>query len=163
MGMFDNQMDIIKVLRADENLLRLLTYKPFDGTNKDPLDPTLSNINDSDNAWDIRNNSIIMVPKANDLTNDNPACRICVYAGERRGNSNYLTADQELVVDIFVHEMFEKGDLRTTRISDRLNHLLVNERITGISKMDYKYGNPIAAPDNYVSYRHIFKYGVVKK
>lgn len=160
MGMHKNFMDILTVLYFDETLLRLLYYPPLNLTNKtpDPLDPSLSNVTDIDPDYVIRYSRIMKAPKDVDLTPDNPMCRMFVYAGRRTPeNGNYAMANQEVIIDIFAHNSFEEGDLRLTRISDRLNELFVSEKVTGIGKMEYKNGTPFSSPKEYVAYQHVFK------
>jgi hypothetical protein len=164
--MYKNFMDILNVLYKDETLLRLLYYpaENLDGNVKDPLDVSLPNILDIDSDWSIRNSRIMKAPKDDDLNPDNPICRIFVFAGRRTGdNGNYALATQNVVIDIFCHNSFEEGDLRTTRILDRLNELFVYERITGITKMDFLNGDNYPSPSGYVGYRSTYKYGSIKK
>jgi hypothetical protein len=117
-----------------------------------------------DSDWAIRKSRIMKAPKDDDLTSDNPMCRIFVFAGRRSAdNGNFATATQNVTIDIFCHNSFEEGDLRITRILDRLNELFVSERITGISKMDFLNGDTYPSPPGYVGYRSIFKFGSVKK
>lgn len=160
-------MDIVNVLYYDEELLRLLYYPSSDLAKNipDPLSSTLPNIMemDEEQQWNIRNERICFSSKTNDLPPDQPFSRIYLYAGRRRADGNYLMADQELVIDIFVHNDWENGDLRSARISDRLNQLLVAERITGIGKVNYKDGTPINSPSEYVGYRHIYEIGGLRK
>lgn len=167
MGLHQNLMDIVNVLYYDETLLRLLYYPTADLSKDihDPLDDSLPNVLDMDeeSQWDIRNKRICFSSKNNDIPPDQPFSRIYVYAGRRRADGNYLMADQELVIDIFVHNDWENGDLRSTRISDRLNELLVLNKITGIGKMNYNNGSPITSPAEYVGYRHIFEFTEFKK
>lgn len=159
-------MDILNVLYFDETLLRLLYYpaKSLKGNVKDPLDVSLANVTDIDTDWSIRNSRIMKTAKDDDLTADKPMIRMFVYAGRRTPDSgNYALANQGIIIDILVHNSFEESDLRTTRISDRLNELFVSERVTGITKMDYQSGTPIPSPSGYVGYQHIYKIVSVKK
>lgn len=171
MGMYENFLDILKVLRNDETLLRLLYYQPEDAVNNipDPLSDSLPDIlkMDSKTRNEIRNNHIVKSSKADDLE-DNPICRIYIYAGkripERDRNNSYLMAEQQMEINIIVHNDFENEDIRMERILDRLNYLLCLNRITGIGKMDYEDGRPILnAPKNYVGYQVIYKFGSTKK
>jgi hypothetical protein len=91
-------------------------------------------------------------------------CRLYVYAGSRRpANNNYLSANQELVIDIMCHSDFENGDLRSLRISDRLNQLFCQSRIVGIGQMDFVGARQINAPYEYSGYQVIFEYSTFKK
>lgn len=165
MGMYDSLRDIVKVLRFDEILLRLLYYPPENLANNtpDPLSDTLQNILTLDVDWKIRDKRIMLIPKSDDLVTT-PLCRIYVYAGRRiPTTSNYITANQQVIIDVLCHNDFEK-DLRSMRIGDRLNELLVMERITGIGKTDYVGGGQInSAPSGYIGYTHAFEFASFKK
>ncbi|PKR82850.1 hypothetical protein [Heyndrickxia camelliae] len=165
MTMHKNFMDIYHLLNNDEQLNRLLYYSPLNliENTPDPLDPSLPNVLDIDEDWEIRTDRILLTPKSDDLTADKSICRILIYPGTRIPTSNYYVADQQLVVDILCHFDYENGDLRSTRISDRLNELFCLNRITGIGKMDYVRGTPIGAPVQYVGYRHAYEFGSFKK
>ncbi|WP_299831222.1 hypothetical protein [uncultured Metabacillus sp.] len=161
MGMYENVNDIVKKFYHDDHLLRLLYYPPTNySTILDPLDPSLENVIDIDEEWSIRDERILLVPKTNDLE-DNPLCRVYLYAGRRTPTGNYQVAKQEIIVDIVCHSDFEK-DLRSMRISDRINELLFNERITGVGKIDYVGGGQISVPSNYVGYSHRYVFGSTK-
>lgn len=168
MGLYKNLKDIIDVLYYDEELLRLLYYPSADLVKKipDPLDPSLTNILDMDEdaIWDIRQNRICFASKNNDLPPDQPFARIYLYAGTRRANTgNYLMADQELRVELFVHVDWENADLRSARVADRLNQLLALNRITGLGKMNYINGGVLGSPAGYVGYRHVYEFAEFKK
>ncbi len=168
MGMYKNIQDILKAVRFDEELLRLLYYKPEDYLSKtlDPLDERLPNILDMDlgKQWEIRDERIMVTPKDDDLTNKR-ICRIFVYFGDRfpqRGN--YLVADQNVEIDILCHSDFENADFRSTRISDRLNKIFSLSRVTGMGKVEYVRGRPLLrTPSQYVGFRHEYKFGSTKK
>lgn len=167
MGMQQNFLDILSVIRNDETMLRLLYYKPEDAVKKvpDPLSPTLPDIlkMESKKKNDIRNDCIFKIPKSDDLINKK-ICRVYVYPGRRTStNGNFLYANQQVVFDILVHESFEDGDLRSTRIVERLNELFALTYVTGIGKMQYLDGDSINAPKNYIGFRHVFKIVDFKK
>lgn len=168
MGMNQNVKDILNVLWNDEELLRLLYYSPEDilTSTPDPLDPSLDNILDMDieKQWQIKNDTILLTPKQDDLV-DNRKCRLFVYLGDRDpSRGNYLTASQEMIFDFLCHVDFENGDIRTTRIGDRLNQLFALERVTGIGKMDFVRGTQITrTPSQYVGYRFIYDFVNFKK
>jgi hypothetical protein len=159
--MYNNLKDIVKIFRFDEKLLRLLYYPAKDLAKniEDPLDTILPNVLDLEEEilWKIRDNRILTTMVADDLESE-PICRIYVYAGKRRPNTDYTLATQEVIVDIFCHNQFEK-DLRSLRISDCINDLLISERITGFGKVEYVQGNPFNSPNDYVAFRHIYKFG----
>jgi hypothetical protein len=166
MGMRKNLEDIYKLFLYDETLLRLLHYKPEDMPNgiPNPLDDSLVNINDLplDEQWGIREECIKLVPKSDDLV-DKEICRIYLYAGRRRPTShNYKTANQEIVIDILCHEDYET-DQRSAWIGDRVNELLIDNRVTGFKKIEYNDGSPISSPKNYVAFQHVYSIGSASK
>ncbi|MEC1155634.1 hypothetical protein [Cytobacillus horneckiae] len=166
MGMYQNIQDFVQILWADEELLRLLHYKPKNLRNRipDPLDESLPNILEIDKDWTIRNQVIMVSPKEDDLTNKSLCC-LFVYLGDREpSRGNYLTANQEVFFDILCHSDFENGDMRSYRIADRLNELFVQQRVTGIGKTDYISGRIVSSvPSQYTGYRHIYSFGSFKK
>jgi len=168
MAMYDNYMDILNVIRNDEILLRLLYYPPEDliAGIEDPLSPNLPNILDFDRKQlkEIRDERIVKSAKVDDLVHDKKMCRLYVFLGRRRPkNYNYLVAEQEIIFDVFIHNDIENADLRSARVSDRLNELLVLKPITGLGKMDYEIGQPINAPEGFVAYRHVYTFGSGKR
>lgn len=157
-----NLLDVIRIMEFDETLLRLLTLPSEDYANGilDPLNPTIPNILDNpdkDALGQLQEDVIYKISKTDDLEN-REICRIYVYAGRRNPTqTNFLYADQDIVFDLIVHDSFEKVDLRSARIAERLNELFATEHITGIGKMHYLDGNPINAPKNYIGYKHEFR------
>lgn len=164
MSLQRNMLDIFEKLRNDEKLIRLLTLPARDDTKgiKEPLDQTLPDVLDKSSKSsleinEIKDDVIYKIPKIDDLE-DRQICRIYAYPGKRRSNDgNFLYADQTIVFDLIVHESFEKGDLRSARIIDRLDEMFTLKNISGIGKMIYLDGDPIAAPKNYIGYKHLFK------
>ncbi|MGD6896086.1 hypothetical protein [Bacillus infantis] len=163
MSMYKNIRDIVSVFRNDETLLRLMHYLPEDqySNRPDPLDKSLENILDIDEDWAIRDKVLKLVPKTEELE-DEPLCRIYLYAGKRDRDENYAMANQQIIVDILCHSEYEQ-DLRSMRIGDRVNELLVHSRVTGIGKVDYLQGAPFPVPNNYIGYRHIYTFGSLKR
>ena len=160
--------NIYQELIKDEELLRLLAYLPrgYDESkvfHEDPLDPSLPNlVDDSEKYWDLAEERIVLGEKTSDLLEDG-LCRIYIYEGRRRPVfGNYAHATQEVNIDVYVHESYDK-DFRLTRISDRLNDLLVLERVAGYGKLEYKAGNPREAPTHYRRYLHQYVMNVGKK
>lgn len=169
MGMYQSIQDIVKTLRSDEDLLRLLRYKPKSIVDKrpDPLDESLPNILDMqpEKTWLIVNDTIMMTPKDDDLT-DESKCRIFVYLGDRDplpSRNSYHAVSQEVSFDIFCHVDFENGDMRSNRIADRISDLFFNKNITGLGKMNYVNGRVISrVPSQYVAYKHCYEFGGMK-
>lgn len=156
--------NIYTKLRKDEVLMRLLHYKPEDYYKKipDPLDKVLPDIIDSEGYWDIVEKVIITGSKTSDIQ-EKGICRIYIYAGRRRPRyGNYLIADQEVVLDVFVHESFNKDD-RLNWINDRINELIALEYIAGYGKLDYASGNSRDAPIGYSKYEHTYTFMESKK
>lgn len=162
MTLQNNLLDVFKIMRNDEQLLRLLTFPSEDYSEGvlDPLDSNLQNILDNPNKEEtmkIKDDVIYKIPKTDDLET-RAICRIYTYAGRRTPTrTNFLYADQDVVFDLIVHDSFENGDLRSSRIVERLNELFATEDVTGIGKMLYEGGDPISAPKNYIGYKHVFK------
>jgi hypothetical protein len=167
MAMYDDFLKIIKYLKSDEELNRLLYYPPED-LGKDVLDPLDSNLPNImtmnvEKRAEIINKRIMKSSKFKDLEKES-ICRLYVYAGNGSSSSgNYLFANQELVIDILCHSDFENGDLRSFRISDRLNELFCHQNLVGIGQMDFVNRRPIGAPVEYVGYQVVFKYSTFKK
>ncbi|MGD7047084.1 hypothetical protein FZC83_02375 [Rossellomorea marisflavi] len=152
--------DVFDLLVEDEQLLRLVYHLPkLYGVRPDPLDPSLPNMLDMavDKRWDIIDKRILQSSKADDLV-DNPICRLYVHLGNRLPNSSgsFKVATQDIHIDVLAHEVYEI-DSRIARISDRLNELLIHNRITGLGKVEYVRGLPHPAPKNYSGYRHTYK------
>jgi hypothetical protein len=165
MGMYNDFLDILKHLKSDEELNRLLYYPSENGNDiLDPLDNSLPNIMtmDVESKSEIMNKRIVKSNKYTDLE-DEKICRLYVYAGRRSPNSNYLSANQELVIDILCHSDYENGDLRSLRISDRLNQLFCQERLVGIGQMNFVGARQINAPYEYTGYQVVYEYSTFKK
>ena len=161
---------IYQTLIADEELMRLLTYLPrgYDKNGNynefDPLDERLPNIVDSESEeyWKLVDERILLGEKTSDLL-ESKLCRIYIYEGRRRPVfKSYLVARQEVNIDIFIHESYDK-DLRITRISDRINELVALEHIAGFGKFEYVAGNPREAPTHYRRFLHQYTMTVSKK
>jgi hypothetical protein len=164
MGMYKTLKDVYDTFYNDETLLRLLHYLPqsYIDNRKDPLDPSLDNVLKIDTYSEIRDEIIKLTSKSSDLENKK-ICRLYLYADVRKPiDGGYIYSDQNIVVDIFCHSDYEK-DLRSMRISDRLNELLIGSRVTGFGKVSYVGGRPISAPLDYVAYSHKYKIGSMRK
>lgn len=156
--------NIYQLLINDEQLLRLLWYKPQQLDGIDPLDPSLLNVKDMADYWDIVNNRIMLAEKENDLL-EFPMCRLYISAGRRRPVfNNYLLATQEIVISMYVHEDYEM-DMRSAWISDRINELIALEYVEGAmnQRMEFVAGNARVAPIQYRRYDLIFEYTASKK
>jgi hypothetical protein len=155
--------DTFDVLISSETLKRLLWYPPQDllSNTPDPLSPEIPNISDYEQLnWRVIDDRILLNSKSDDLA-DEPKCRIYLYLGGRNATSNPYYFNQEIIIDVLWHELFD-ADLRFDSIGKCLNDLLVGKRITGIGKMEYLDGTNINTPKNYSGYRHVFQVGSTK-
>lgn len=156
--------DTFDVLIASENLKRLLWYPPEDllTDTPNPLSPELPNLSDDEYLnWKVIEDRILLNSKSDDLVDD-PKCRIYLYLGSRNRTNNPMYVNQEIIIDVLWHELFDM-DLRLESISETLQQLLVGKYVTGIGKMSYDDGFPINTPKNYSGYRHIFQVGSSNK
>ncbi len=163
MKMRDNMMDIRKVFVSDENLLRLLYYKPINYLD-DPLDPLKPNILDMNESekWEIIDDVIVPTFKISDL-DTSEKCRILFYPVARRNTGNYLLSSQSLAIDILTHVSFDGVDMRLSWICDTVNNLLFKNKITGVKDMGFSGGDLIRPnpPKNYVGYQLIYFFGSI--
>lgn len=155
--------EFFTILRNDKVLMRLMFYLPKEITGNDPLDPTLLEVTEMADYWDIVNDRIMLAEKVDDLV-EKPICRLYISSGRRRGVfNNYLLATQEINITIYVHEDYET-DMRSEWISDRINELIALEHVSGsIGRIDFVAGNPRVAPIGYSRYDLIFEYTTGKK
>lgn len=160
MRMRENIMEVYKVLSSDEVLLRLLYYVPS-GLGDNPLAPDKPNILDKpiEERWQIIQDVIKSGIKQKEL-DDVPKCRLLIYPGDRRGiRNNYLLSNQDIVIDVIAHVDFDNVDFRCSWICDRVNELLNNNSIVGLSKMYFIDGGQITnLPREYVGYRLVYRF-----
>jgi hypothetical protein len=156
-----------EILRKDEELMRALCYLPED-TEEDilhPMDELLPNIVDEDNEtyWETVDNHIKLHEKITDIENKS-LCRLYIYLGRRRPVfNNYLIAQQEIIIDIFVHNDYS-DNMRIGWISDRINELIALKRLNGtFGKLEYASGNSRDAPIGYSKYQHMFVFATGKR
>lgn len=166
MGAYKNIQDILRVLWNDEELNRLLYYPPkkLSPNKLDPLDPLLENILDIDESWNIRNETIMLVPKDSDLT-QLESCKLFVFLGDGYANrGNHMYVNQSVVFDVICHVDFENGDFRSARIEDRLKQLFAMEYVTSPWKMDFVKRRTISrTPSQHVAYRYEYDFVEFKK
>ena len=156
--------DFFKKVTRDEQLIRLVHYKPSSGLD-DPLSPTKPNLFGTTTYYNvISKKNFIRAPKATDLTEGGGICRICMYIGSSSRTGNMKVYNQEIVFDVLVHIVdFEEKDSRSLRIIDRLTDLLQEEHITGVGKVvAARTSVPIGAPEGYIAYRNTFTFGATK-
>jgi hypothetical protein len=166
MGMRQTIDDIFDCLVSDESLIRLLHYLPKNDVVSlpDPLSSKLPNIlDDLESQWKVIDEHVKLSPKSSDLV-DKDICRIYIHLGNRipYSSGSFKMATQEIHIDILTHESFEI-DSRIARICDRINELLIHNRITGLGMVEYVRGLPHPAPQTYSGYRQTYKVGNTKK
>lgn len=166
MSKYDHLINFFKVISQDDKLLRLLVHRSKN-ISDDPLSPSKPNIVGSSEHINVIKENIIRAPKFTDLPNK-AICRLCVYLGHNLKNRNRMKSEkvfiQEIVIDVYVHiDEYEVIDIRSLKICDRLNDLLYDQRISGVSKVDspetYSIPN---APEGYIGYKMIFSFGSTK-
>jgi hypothetical protein len=152
--------DIFKVLIQDEELLRLLYYKPVDRLDN-PLNGLKPNIKTlpEDEYWAIIDDRIVSAPKFNDIEKpeDDPKCRLFFYLGYGNQGNNPQFFKQEIVFEVFVHFDYENMDRRTALICDRLHKIINFKAITGMGKTKPVQRKPIPAPNDYIGYSLIYE------
>ncbi|WP_041095929.1 hypothetical protein [Bacillus badius] len=161
---------LYKKLSSDEQLLRLLFYKAKH-SGDDVLDESRPDIlsNDESLKSGVPNNSpektfqivsdrIKRTRKYDDLK-DQVKCRVCVYLGDRdKVENNNLHANQKIIVDCLVSDVYDELDFRSLRIVERVNELLFQERI-GFGKNRYEGMKQTELVDNYQCYQLTYSTG----
>lgn len=163
-GRADVSNKIINILKNDEHMLRLLKYDYLDSFEEfqDVLSPSLPNIVGSSNHHRIASEHIVNTVKEDDIKSIK-TCMIFIHLGKRRPVfSNYMLAKQEILIDILVHNDFQENDFRMDDICDRLDYLLVHERIT-MGKMEISTPIPMEAPKEYYRFQMKYTYWTSKK
>ncbi len=160
MNMREALYDVLKTFNTDEDLLRLLYYKP-DDEDDSPLDPAKPNIltMEATARWEIIKDVIKPSKTVADL-DKTEKCRVLFYAGRRTGNQhgNYAIANQTVIIDILTHVSFDEVDMRNAWIVDQVNSLLHDQEVTGGVKMLFRSGDQITTPINYVGYRLTYEF-----
>src|SRR5699024_5957064 len=92
---------------------------------------------------------------------DSPICRIIFYPAPRKPQAgNYTVARQEVSFDVIVHKDYNDSDMRLAKITDRLNKIISNEKLTGMGRTLFVDGHPINIPaENYIAYRLAYSFG----
>lgn len=150
---------IYTTLIEDEYLMRLLYFKPRSPELNMPIDyndrDTLVMLERED-YWDIVDDRVLTTTKSSEIEDKKALCRLYIYPGRRKSrHNNYLLADQEIVIDILVHDSYS-SDLRQQWISDRIDELIVLERLTGIGKIEFVSGAPRQSPIGYDKYETVY-------
>lgn len=150
---------VFKLLSKDEELLRLLYYKP-EHRDDDPLSVSKMNILEmpEEEKFEIIDDRIATTPKVEDLDSEKK-CRVLIYLTRRRAETgNFWVSEQRFVVDVIVHHEFHEADLRLYWICDKINDLMFNQHVAGSGKLTFDDGDDIGVPNGYVGYRMIFSY-----
>lgn len=160
MKLRQNIADFFKVLSADEELCRLLAYKPKNALDN-PLSPTKPNVLTSSEYHSLISQRLLMSPKTNDL-DSTPMNRICIYLGHRSNQSgSWEVKNQDVVIDVYSHiDDFDAVDTRCLWICEKINELVENKHITGIGKVFNQNIYVIPnAPSGYIGYKMIYHIG----
>lgn len=162
--------NIEMALINDEDLLRLLVYKPmgYDTINKkmipDPLDKALPDlVNDSEEYWNLVSDRIRKGEKRTDIENE-IKCFLYISEGRRRPVfDNHTLATQEVIFNYYIHESFE-NDWRISRLTGRVSHLLTHKiELAGLGKFEYAGGDSYDAPKGYRNYTERYVFSTSKK
>ena len=159
MKMRESLTRVYNELSSDEELLRLLYYKPENALD-DPLSIEKSNVLDKseDEKWDIIEDVIAKSKKIQDLDSDKKM-RILMYLSRRSPErGNYWVSSQYLVVDVVAHKDFDEMDFRLSWICDKVNEILFNNHVAGTGKLKFIDGDDLKTPDDYVGYRLVYAY-----
>lgn len=165
---FMNNIEV--VLIQDEELVRLLTYKPegYDTVTQEkipePLSDSLPNLVDnSPEYWKLVKDRIRKGDKRTDV-NDDSKCIIYIQEGRDRsifGNAFFV--EQEVLLSILVHEDYE-DDWRMSRIRDRVFELLIHQQnMAGFGKFESVGSDPREAPKGFRRIDFRFKFTNNKK
>lgn len=166
-SLYSFMIAIESVLINDEDLLRLLTYKPMGYDEKkqekilDPLDRRLPNLCDTNSKeyWTLVKDRIRKGDKRTNI-NDDSKCIIYLQEGRERSIwGNAFQVEQEVILSILIHEDYE-DDYRMSRIRDRVYALLINQAgMAGFGKFDSVGGDPRDAVKGFrrIDYRMTFK------
>lgn len=163
--MYHFMTEIEKRLIQDEQLMRLLVYRPmgFDDKNEveypDPFSDTLPDIVDGSKAyWALVKDRIRKGDKRTDIT-DSAKCIIYLQEGRERSKfNNAFFVDQEVILSILVHEEYE-DDFRLSRIRDRVYELLMHRKgMAGFGMFESVGSDPRDAPKGFrrVDFRMVF-------
>lgn len=151
-------------LSKDEVLLRLLHYVPKNALD-DPLDKSKKDITSLKDKHEIISKVLVPTDKTYDLVLDSKMCRICFYTGTRKPQTNYnnfsrrlednpYVSDQVYNFDVYVHVDIDIVDFRMTWICDRLNDLLLLNKVTDIGNYILAFSSPINnTPKGFIGYK----------
>lgn len=161
---------IYRLLSNDEILLRLLHYIPKNAKDN-PLDPTKTDICSLPplDKKEILDSVLIPSDKTYDLQLATKICRICFYTGTRQPLSNYskstraltdnpYASEQKYNFDVYVHVDVDIMDFRINAILDRLNEILLLEKVTDVGDYVLDFISPIMnTPDGFLGLKAVYK------
>lgn len=156
-----------QALTGDEELLRILHYVPeFDGD--DPLDeekPSLLDNDDIDAKWALINKHIKSTPRTDDLDAE-PIGRVLFFMGRRSNSSNPEFDDQDVVLDVLMHEDFSKNyqlEMAVDYLIKTFNGRQLGrfdrprDQKAGFGRFKFSGGEPIGSISaGYTGYRLVF-------
>ncbi|MEH7723705.1 hypothetical protein AB0R72_16365 [Bacillus velezensis] len=145
---------IFKLVSRDSELMNLAYYKELNN-------PANIDVQQRDNFDDILKGIIVRAPKSNDLKEDDPQCRICMYFGNGYTTHNKRITSQDVMIDVYTHiDDFEDNDPRSLNIIDRLIDIVYDKNVAGVGKVANINRMLIAnPPDGYLGYKLIFSFG----
>lgn len=160
MNMRENLIKVHSKLANNEELLRLLYYRPANAID-DPFDPMKENVLDKPNSekWEIIEDVIAKTENLDGM-DEEKKCRVLMYLSTRRSSrGNYWVSDQDLVLDVVVHKDFDNKDFRMAWISDKINEVLFNQHVDSMGKLAFGGGNPLSGlPNGYVGFRLVYSF-----
>jgi hypothetical protein len=179
MKTLDYMKSFDKLLRWDENLLRLLRYKAnnmddniFTNTSSRPnivpiylpgthtLDPSVPYFVGEIASDTIRHSLILSAAKAFDASTVQECRLIFAIGGRSSDTQNYLVSKQDMMFQIQTHVAFENVDYRQEKICDYINKLIFNQKVTGLNKAKFVTGYPTnLSSDQYIGYTVVYRFG----
>ena len=160
MNMRENLIKVYTKFASNEELLRLLYYRPANNDDN-PFSPSKENVLDkpATERWKIIED---VIAKTNNLDgmDEDRKCRILVYLSNRNSDrGNYWVSNQDLVIDVAVHRDFDDKDFRLAWICDKVNEILFNNHVDSMGKLKFSGGNPLNGfPNGYVGYRLTYSF-----
>jgi len=159
-------MHTYSTLVNDEELKRMLYYEP-NSYNDDPLSPDKENISSLPDHWDIVKFRVKKSLAIADILDDNKElnkekfARVCMYPNERNTTSNYMSSNQNIVFEVWVHHSFDETDFRMSMITDRLADLFQGKEIEDVGEMRFMGGRHlgILREGKFVGYRVTYGIG----
>ncbi|MGM0964794.1 MAG: hypothetical protein ACQEWS_08305 [Bacillota bacterium] len=149
-----NFLDIYRLISSNEKNNRFLFYK------ESPLSSDHPDVTNDDQIPLL----IYRSPKTNDLEDEKPIARMCMYLANGTPTNNLQIQFQDIMIDIYTSiDEVEQIELRNLKIQDNLAQLLFESRVTGFGKIvNYKRLLIPNSPNGYIGYKLIFTFGTSK-